>query len=127
MAADWFIRFQKNNKPKKAHLQLILEDFFRGVATEVRWDRDRWFVTLPGSPSWPLARMPDVSENMRQAKKEDGVEEDGSPRPRWMEVWRDTKDGTVNIMTRSQDEFMNALAEGLAKLIARYWQGELEA
>jgi hypothetical protein len=33
---------------------------------------------------------------------------------------------SLDILTRQQDEFTNALAEGLANIFARVWKGRLE-
>jgi hypothetical protein len=41
-----------------------------------------------------------------------------------MEVYIDSDN--IDVITRQGDEATNALALGFAKLLARYWDGELE-
>jgi hypothetical protein len=96
----------KEKPPTQEDLQALLEKFFSGLTMSVTWDRDRFFVVLLGAPSYCS-----------------GV---GAQKERWIEVWP-SKDGTCcYVMTRMQDEATNVLADGLAGLIARRWEGRLE-
>jgi hypothetical protein len=122
MARDVFV-YWSEQKPTRAELQRVLEDYLRGIATEIAWDQDRFFVTLPGSPSCPLARDEGTPEPLRRAVD---TEHDGQPRPRWIEVWISPMDGAVDVMTRSMDEVTNAVAREFAAIIARRWRGRIE-
>jgi hypothetical protein len=51
-------------------------------------------------------------------------EADGSLRTRWIEVWPDVD--VLYVMTREADTITNVVADGLAKLLARGWKGEVE-
>lgn len=121
MAADRFIRFDgpKARRPKKDELLLVLKNFVGG-AGGVEWvdDQDRAYITLPGHPSFPFRGLPEMEGRDRHDGEQD--------RPRWIEVWQDPRDGTVDVMTRGMDEFTNVVAEGVAKMIARWWGGEYE-
>ena len=44
---------------------------------------------------------------------------------RWIEVWH-TDSSELDVKTRMQDNFVNAVAEGLAKLIARHYRASLD-
>jgi hypothetical protein len=115
MALDRWVYFRGEARPTREQLGQLLEDFF-GQAGEVKWDRDRFFVVLVGKPSHPLKRMPGVPSWMAATSEE--------AEKRWIEVWMDEK--CVDVMTRMSDAFTNALAHGLAELIARFWDGGLQ-
>lgn len=115
MAADWFVDFPKGKVPSKDDVGKALEDYLGAYATEVRWDTDRWFATLVGTKSWPFKRL-EADSRFAEAYEEMAKE------PRWIEVYID-KDN-IDVMTRQSDEATNNLAEGFAKLLARYWQGK---
>ena len=110
MALDRFITFPEGKKgPTKKELGLVVRNFF-GDAAKIEWDQDRWTVSLPGKPTWTF----------------EGIEDDMMPRMRNTERWIEVHFSTMDIITRRQDDFTNYLAEGLAKTIARYWEGELD-
>jgi len=114
MAYDRYVRWG-GKKPTRQEAQLVLEDFFAETATEIRWVKDRFFVTLVGKHSNPLQRVA-VSPLVKL-----------EPEPGWegrhLEVW--LGDDSLDVMTRQQDEFTNRVADGLAALFARYWEGKL--
>ena len=109
MALDRFVCFKKSSRPTKAKLQLVVEDYFRGIATEIRWDQDRWLVTMPGPSIHPLDRVEPALP----------LRYDGGPR--YIEVWY--SDGTLDVITRQADELTNVIAAGLAEVCRRYWKG----
>lgn len=117
MALDRFVYFRRAKKPTKKELRLVLDDFFGGATTEIKWDRDRFFVTLVGRHTNALRRMEDVPDFVRR-------EPDPGFEGRHLEVWIGSD--CIDVMTRQADEFTNALAEGFAKLVARFWHGDLE-
>jgi len=86
-------------------------------------DSRRWIITLPGQPSFPFKRIcevPDPFSNhfLCHQKK------------RWFEVYvgslKDKKTPGIDVITRMQDEFTNNIAEGYAKLVARYYEGRYD-
>ena len=115
MAQDRIIRWPSPlDAPPNAALGVLCEDYTRGLAPPPRWGSGRWNVTLPGEIRSALHTL-----DARRV----GLYEPG--RARCIEVWR--SDESVYVMTRSADEVTNAVAEGLAALIARHWHGEREA
>lgn len=117
MACDRFVYWKKERRPKREELRLMLEDFFAGLTTSIVWEKDRFFINILGAPSSPFKRFPGVPEHV--AKGDPDITE------RWIEVW--PSNDCLDVMTRQMDEVTNVLAEGFAKLAARYWDGELEA
>lgn len=100
MARDVFVRFK--NMPRIPDIERSLLDYVSDGAS-VRWSRDRWMVDLPGVPEETPTRQP----------------------TRWIEVW--VGSNCVDVMTRQADEFTNAIADGLAARLARWFDGLVEA
>lgn len=124
MARDIFVRW-KAEVPSKEEIQACLEDYVRGLAEKINWERDRFFVMLPGQFSFPFDRVgPWSARFQREGYRELKLEDDGTPRPRWFEVYLH-KD-CIDVITRMQDEVTNNIAKGFAVLCARGWQGEIE-
>lgn len=111
MARDVVIRWKE--KPTKKQIGYVLRDFFNGAATEIRWKKDRWFITLPGKPKKALGRVVDFDFPCRDDE-------------RWIEVWPDPKGKSLYLMTRMQDHYTNALVDGMAKLIAWWTKGIID-
>ncbi len=122
MSLDTFVHWDEK-VPTREQLQAVLEDYVAGIGS-VRWDEDRFFVDLPGVPSFPFKRMDDIPNYMKLAWEGRAKEHDGSPRTRWFEVWID-KD-CIDIMTREMDEVTNNIARGFAELCARFWSGKIQ-
>lgn len=110
MALDRFVSFPEGEGPTPEQVELVVRNFFGDVA-QVEWGGGRWTVSLPGEGTWALK----------------GVEPDMTPvtrsKERWIEVCVGAK---LDVLTRSQDEFTNALAAGLASLFARFWEGKVD-
>ena len=116
MACDRFIHKCKK-KPERADMKMVLEDFFGAAAESAEWHEDRFFVRLSTRASFPFQRLePGWPRSMMTASDDE----------RWIEVWLDKNGKSVDVLTRQQDEYTDSLAAGLAAMIARYWQGELE-
>lgn len=112
MALDRIIRWKKRPddiQPGQSRFALFVCDYF-GEQIACSWQTDRWFITLPGKPTWPFASL--------------GINGPPLQSERWIEVWIG-KD-SVDVMTRMQDHFTNSVAEGLAAAIAQFWGGERE-
>lgn len=115
MSNDRFINFSK--RPAKAAIAKFLADFV-GEAGRLEWSVDRWIITLVGKPSACFKQF------KRRVTK--GYRELFELQPsRWIEVWPGQY--CIDVLTRTMDEFTNAVAEGMAKCIARFWDGSLEA
>lgn len=111
MARDVVIRWKERVAPKREIL-CIVEDFFNGAAV-IEWVEDRWVATLPGRPRHSLSRVASRAFPTR------GDE-------RWIEVWPDPDEKCLYITTRMQDCYTNCLAAGLAAVVARWYQAEIE-
>jgi len=117
MARDRFIWFKGEHKvPSKDDVQSVLTHFI-GEAGTVEWrkDQSRFYMVLQGDPSWPFT---DMDLGVHNPHGED------KGRSRWIEVYMG-KDN-IDVMTRMMDEYTNTVADGVAKMIARFWQGQLE-
>jgi hypothetical protein len=117
MAFDRFVYWRRGQRPTLEQVQFALEDYVRDLATEVRWDQDRFLVTLPGMGSHPAARIAD-SETLRLAATEDRKNE------RWFEVCIGADN--LDVITRRGDWITNAIATEFARICAQFWQGDLE-
>lgn len=119
MASDWFV-YWKERKPTRKEVQIVLEDFFTGVATKIEWDQDRFFIDLVGKPRSPFYRLSEAAKRSDDAffHEEEGFD------VRCLEVWLGAD--CLDIMTRHQDELTNTLATGLARAFARFWGGSYE-
>lgn len=102
--------------PPKQQLQLALEDYVRDIATAVKWDRDRFFVLLPGKCCLPITRLLPESSPVKAQR--------GDPVERWFEVYLGPDN--IDIITRFQDEVTSNIAMGFAQFAARFWEGELD-
>src|SRR6266545_1329742 len=111
MALDRFV-YWRDVRPTTTEIHVVLEDYVAGLATEiqteVQLDHDRVFVTLPGVPSFPLARCGPTTESARTEARERAVEDDGSQRRRWFEVFLGVD--YVDVITRQMDPITNDIA-----------------
>ena len=123
MARDTFV-YWKNEKPTKDEVQTILEDYLAGMVTSLTWRGGRFYVILPGAPSWPFQRVGPATPAQRGAWLELAREMDGAPRSRCFEVYLDAE--YVDVITRHDDEVTNAIASTFARLCARAWNGRVE-
>ena len=110
MGCDRFVYFEK--APSSGDVGAVLRDFFKGIATKVYFDGNRWFVDLPGTNSFAFASFEPLRASVFDGDK------------RWIEVF--VASDNVDVITRCQDEVTNALAEGFVRCIQRYWHGESE-
>jgi len=122
MATDRFVHFT-NTKPTKDNVQHMLEDFVSDAGT-VRWDESqgRFYVDLPGKHRWALARLFPCSVRAR-------AEEEKKNDSRQFEVflhtdYMRTTIGSIDVMTRSQDQFVNAIAQGVVLMFTQAFDGK---
>ncbi len=120
MALDRFVHWKTDRHPTREDVGKVCEDFMVGVGA-VTWNEKigRWIITLPGKCSHPLRRMTDYC----------GVRIfEGEKHLRWIEVFlHDANcDHALDVITRQHDDFTNGLAERLADVFARFWEGEVQ-
>ena len=113
MACDRFIRFGKGKVPSKEDVGKALEDYLGATMTNIKWVNGSWCAQLVGSKSWPFRRL----ETSRIAERY----EHEAKESRGIEVFI-AKDN-IDVITRQQDELTMNIADGFAKLVARYWHG----
>jgi hypothetical protein len=121
VATDVFVYWTTTERPTQGDVLKVVRDFFGDVATGVHWDHDRFFITLVGKWSAPLARV--VTEDVRRmmlATAPESEIDDG----RYMEVYIHAD--ALDVITRHQDDFTHACQDGLAKVFARRWKGRIE-
>ena len=123
MTMDRWVFFDSGPPPALSAVLQVLQDYV-GEAARVSTQpaslsaQTVLYATLPGKPSAPLRSMhPDW-----QARYE-GMSE------RWFEVMMEP-DGVwpmpaIRIVTRSQDDFTNAVARQFGLVVARAWAGRL--
>lgn len=112
MAFDRFI-YWTDLIPSKKDIELVLVNFF-GDAAEVKWNKDRWFVTLKGETSVALKDVCKYAAEFHNELMSD---------TRWIEVWW-SEGRCIDIITRMQDDYTNCLAEGLEAVIKRHWRAK---
>jgi hypothetical protein len=118
MSRDIVVRFA-GKRPNQNEVQLCLEDYVRGLASKVKWHKDRFVVDLPGAPSPAFRRVGPSTPAQRAMWRED------DPRGRrWFEVWLGY--GVVYVMTRMMDEVTNYIAYGFAVTLTHGWGGKVE-
>lgn len=118
MAADRFVYFHRD-KPTRDNVEHVLEDFVSDAGC-VRWSAERFYVDLPGKHRWALRRI--FPESVR-ARAEQEQENDG----RQLEVYLHTDDDgaivSIDVMTRLQDQFVNAIADGIVTSFVHAFAG----
>lgn len=73
-----------------------------------------WLVaTLPGKPTLALDGIAKMATQCEM------------PKERWFEVF--VHADSVDVLTRQQDEFTNAVADAVAETLKRYWAGSDES
>ena len=114
MAHDRFVKFSPENQPSREQLLEIVTNFLGGCGQILEDNYRRWTIDLPGVPTSPFKGLPGARPQTYEN--------------RWIEVilsWED-KALVVDVLTRQQDDFTNALADRLAALLVRYYQAELD-
>ena len=114
MSVDRFVRFDKK-KPTLDELKDILECYIEGLGSISYSSNDSvWFVKLPGKPSFPFKTI--YPEMDSQAHEERGFE-----------VWVGALiANNIDVVTRQADELTSAIADGYAKIVARFFEADLD-
>lgn len=107
MACDRFIFFNKSPRPSSDNISMLLNNFM-GCAGSITRESDRFLISLPGINTNALLNISSVVKPSERTERYIEVIE-GS------DYW--------DIVTRQHDEFTNALAQELANIIAKYWNG----
>lgn len=113
MSLDRFVRFGEGAAPTKNDVQCLLEDFFGGAAWSIVWNEDRFFVDFAARCSDALRRLG------RDFYKHE-------PFDRTLEVWLSPTAPVISVITRHADDYVSALADGIARVVALRWGGEVE-
>lgn len=108
MGADRFV-YWKEKKPSKEEIQKILEDFIGGAGTLAEWGNGRFGIDLKGENSFPFRRIPDALKHHFPIKE------------RFIEVF--VHPHCIDILTRQADEYTHSVAEGMAAMFARFFEG----
>lgn len=122
MARDRFVQWG-DSRPSREDILSVLGDYVRGLASDIEWQGDRYFVNFPGRLSFPFQRTGPATEALRAAWQEQSSTDSEDGINRWFEVW--LGDDCIDVITRGMDEITNVLADGFAKVCARGWNGKL--
>lgn len=111
MARDRFIHFEAADSHRVARGLVDICgqyacEYFSTLATDIKWVDDRYIVTLPGICKFLGKRPTDYR------------------RERWIEIW--VGDYVIDVMTRTQDDITNDIADGFARRVARKFKGRLD-
>lgn len=120
MACDRFVWFEQGRVPSKEDVGRVLEDYLGDLLVEIEWGGGRWNVQLVGSTSWPFRRLAEM-EGTTMAAFWNSPE---AKRDRGFEVY--IGDDNIDVITRQTDEVTGNIADGFAKLLARFWKGRLD-
>ena len=116
MAFDRFVNWG-SERPSREDVGQVCEDFVKGLGS-VEWNgpQSRYYIHLAGTYSSPQTRAKGglYAKPLPEAGFVD----------RYIEVW--IGEDCIDIMTRHQDDVTNTIAEGLAKVFARFWKGSLD-
>jgi hypothetical protein len=99
MPRDMFVYFDRR-MPGLATVGDSLKDYVSDCG-DVAWSHDRWIAHLPGASEDTSIHRPN----------------------RWIEAY--VGPDYVDVMTREQDEFVNAVAEGFVRRLARRFDGRI--
>ena len=116
MSRDRFITWADNSqRPSFEEIEYALQRYIHQSGTVERVGC--WLcVVLPGEPRFVFREEGD---------KEPFVQGGCKGGERSLEVFAHPEE-TYSVLTRTADEFTNAVADGFASLVARHWEGKLE-
>lgn len=114
MALDRFVVWT-DQVPTQAQVEQVLINFFGGAAT-IEWkpEQQRFYCTLPGKNTFPFKDLvPKDRSDRAQSKYEAPFD------VRFIEVF--LGQDSLDIITRMQDEYTNAISQGLQSMFCRFW------
>jgi hypothetical protein len=106
MASDRFITWLEK-RPTRKTLEAHLSEFL-GTGFDLKWDGDRWFVSIPGSPHPTVKWGRDVRPSPYREE-------------RFIEVIPNKE---LDVLTRQADPLVNSIADGLVKWLCFRLQGD---
>jgi hypothetical protein len=109
MANDRFIYFEEDDKPTDEEVEKVVRNYFGVGTATISWDKERWFVTLPGKTTDPFEGISEKPTNPHTGGE------------RWIEI---VPGNPVDVLTRQQDPYTDGLAHRLAGLFCYYWSGD---
>lgn len=109
VSRDRFIKYKPRQAPSREDIETVLLNFLGGVGS-VEFQDGRFFVSLPGTPTPPYEGIEGAPKRYAHQKE------------RWIEV---IPGNPIDVLTRQQDAFTNALADQIAQLLTRYWNGDM--
>lgn len=113
MSIDRIVSFP-NRKPTSTEVDSILRNYLGACATKFWREGDTFYAVFHGKPSFPFAEIAPLANGESQ-RNERGFEVDMNlecPQP------------FIDVITRQADEFTGCVADGFAKLMARFYKGE---
>ena len=123
MALDRFVYWNKRRPSEEDLEKIILKFFGAGGVVQRKTKTDAWghvsnkiwwLVSLSGKPSHPFNDL--VEHDLNASLNAE----------RWIEICATDLESNIDIITRSQDHFTNALAEHLAKGIALFYEATFD-
>lgn len=102
MSQDRFVTFPTEAaRPSVDEMRCLLEDFFAGAEEGIVWNSDRFVVLFTGQCRDPLRRL---GRDLYASEPFD-------------------RTPVISVITRHADDYVSALADGIARVVALRWQG----
>lgn len=131
MAVDRFIVFKKENIPSVSRIITLIEGYLGDLGTIVdeREEFRRIIIILPGEPSCPFKSLISGSRQFEINltglschfdRAEDLWNKDAEP-------LYDEMGPNIDVITRMVDPLTDAVAQGFAELVARFYGAELQS
>lgn len=113
MSIDFQIEFPVGGRPDAEQVRCVVEDYLGAVLHGTTAVKEEWWAfRLRGSPSFPFRRIESLSAFERNMT---------FPRDhRFVEYCH----ATTSFIVRQTDEFTLDVAASLARVVARFWNGE---
>jgi len=115
MSSDRFITWLEKKPTRKVIKENLAE--FLGMGFGLKWDRDRWFVSIPGAP---------FCEVYRRGRIVELIPRDIYRQERFIEVipMRRSCLGNLDVLTRQADPLVSAIADGLVGFLCFRLHGD---
>jgi hypothetical protein len=107
MANDRFVTLLEKTVKKEKIEQVLIE--FLGTGFPLKWDKDRWFIDVPGTPSHKFGTLENIYREQR-----------------FIEVVPSQKSRIrdVDILTRQADPLVSSIADGIVRYICLRLHGD---
>jgi len=108
---------KKETVPGKDEVRAVLDEYLRGILAEpLEWGGGRWYATLLGEPTNPASKC-HVDRGLHVPPNE------ALPEERRIEVF--IGEDNIDVITRRADELTNGIAQRLAEMLSRFYDGRL--